>query len=394
MDSQKSGFLDNNDKNFEDQEFAVSAAQYLNSKCKSVLDTGHYPKARPLLEECYMIRKRFLYGDPITADTLYMLAEIHRKSGDLTLALMTLKETLELQVMLYGMLCEQSALCVHSTAEIKLVLGFFTEAMTLFEENLARRVEVVGNVGAALTGVARAYLALGKISKAVESAEQGYKLRMKQHRGLKNIEVVDSLFCKSRIELLRGDFETAKILADQGTANLRFSTRESTPAVGLAIMQVGETLYPIGRYSEALEKFDQAQSMILEFLGECNYMLPTIQLHRAKSLIMLGKHQDALQAIDESGRIITALRKRNDVGVLIPADLAHVSGHYYKYMGNYAKASLNYHDALGKYNDIFKDGLPTKYKFHPTIAIVLLDLGDTERMRGTYNYSFSYEKMN
>jgi tetratricopeptide (TPR) repeat protein len=347
-----------------------------------VLDDGHYAQAVPLLEECYMIRKKFLYGEPITADTLYMLAEIHRKSGDLTLALETLKNTLELQVLLYGMLCEQSALCIHSTAEIKLIMGSFSEAFTLFNDNLARRIETVGNVGAALAGVSRVKLAQGKVKEALDFAEQSYKLRIKQHKGLKNVEVVDSLFCKSRVELVRGDNDTAKILAEQGLANLRFCTRDSSPAVALALMQVGETLHPAGRYTEALEKFDQAMAMVVSFLGECNHMVPTIQIHRAKTLLTIGNFKDALLAIEDASRIISALGKRKDAGNLLPADLAHVYGHYYKYIGNFSKASESYKDALTKYNTILQDTLPTEHKSHPTVAVILLDLADIERARG------------
>jgi tetratricopeptide (TPR) repeat protein len=180
---------------------ALTAAQYLVSKGTAIMNSGYFSKARPHIEECYLIRKKFLYGDPLTADTLYILADLYKQSGELKLAESTLKSALESQVLIFGMLCEQSALCVHSQAEIKRAMGNFFEAETLFTENFARRVEVLGNVGSALLGNALINLSIGKFTEATDMAEKSYTMRMKKHKGMKHVEVLESILCKAKIQV-------------------------------------------------------------------------------------------------------------------------------------------------------------------------------------------------
>lgn len=93
-------------RTYEDKSLAITSSQYMFSKGCAIMKSGFFSQvwacgvcctcatagsspsniphrfltqARAIIEECYVIRKIHLYGDPLTADTLFVLAEIHRE---------------------------------------------------------------------------------------------------------------------------------------------------------------------------------------------------------------------------------------------------------------------------------------------------------------------------
>jgi tetratricopeptide (TPR) repeat protein len=122
--------------------------------------------------------------------------------------------------------------------------------------------------------------------------------------------------------------------------------------------------------------------MTIEYLGECHMQVPKIYMNQAKIYIMLGNTAQALDCLKTASRITSALEKRSDCGLLLPAELLGVYGLYYKFIGEYQMAVRCFEEAIAKYNNIYADHLSTTYKSHPVIASTLLDLADTQRLFG------------
>ena len=381
------GGLDISGQSYEDKGLAVMAAQYLFSKAEHETLVGNYRTARPLLEECYIVRKEHMYGDPLTANTCYALAEIHRKSGDLSQAQNYMHEALEAQKLLFGMFAEQTAACIHAQADVHRTLGNLGEAEDMYKENMDRRREVAGDVASALHGLGALNLAKGKYKEAQESADLSYNLRMKQHKGLKHVDVLTSLILKARICNGRGDYEGGKTLAEQALANLRALTSESSPLVAEALQIIADSLFGLGEFSKAVERYESAGKMAMKYLGENHHIVPGMLIGRAKAMLMLGQFVEAYPLLEHAAAIRDALEMTKNCGRIVPAEVTAGFAGYYKSIGEYGTAIDKYKDAVKLYNIVFEScGAPTlQYQTHPIVAALLLEYGDTCRLNGMYD---------
>lgn len=181
---------------------------------------------------------------------------------------------------------------------------------------------------------------------------------------------------------------------------------------------IGECLLSLGRYEDASTRLQQSLDMSRLYLGDIHHNVARIQLNRARCDLAQGAHiaaqvtllpasveelssnlapppmhtrcrlqTNAKSLVQSAAQVVAELSARDDCGVALPAELASVSAAYSKFIGNYTAAALQYKRAIDMYNEIFASTGPSSltYKTHPIIAMLLLDYGDVQRLRGHYD---------
>ena len=366
---------------FEEVTLALSAAQYLYSKAEFEIIRGNYRDASKLLKECYCIRKTHNHGSASTADTCQVLSDNYVRTGELQEAIKYNQETLESQKLLYGDLAEQTCASLHTYATIKCALGELKISEELFTSNKATRIEVNGNVGAALHGLSEIQLKLGKYKDASDNAEKAYSYRMRAHKGLKHVSVLETLILKAKICNAKGDYDSANTLGEQALANVRYLTQlESNPMVAQALHVIGESQYGLGMFIKALKSFDKAANIAIEFLGENHYVISMYLLSKIRTQLQLGNHNDVRKVLDhhtvEGGKI----------SLFTEAEVAISRALYHKAVGTYNEANVYFLEAIESYDRIYESMGPitSQFKYHPVVAEVLLEYGDNCRRLGHY----------
>ena len=378
---------------FQEMSLALSAAQYLYSKAESEINRGNFLDASILLKECYSIRKIHMYGSALTADTCQALSENLVRTGELPEAIKYNQETQEYQKLLYGDLAEQTCASVHTDATIKCAMGELTESEALFTSNKATRIEVNGDVGAALHGLGEIQLKLGKYTDASDNAEKGYNYRMRVHKGLKHLSVLESLILKAKICNAKGDYDGGSTLGEQALANIRFITEsESNPMVAQALFTIGESQYGLGTFVKALETFEKAATMAIKYLGENHYTITMYLLCNMKTQIQLGKFSDLRKTLESLTEIKSRSAARDDFLPSMRAEIAYGCALYHKAVGSFNEANVFFSEALEHYNVMYKGTGPVtlQFKIHPVIAEVLLEQGDNFRRLGHYENAQHY----
>ncbi len=372
---------------FQQMSLALSASQYMYSKAEFEISKGNYRNASTLLKECYSIRKTHEYGSSSTADTCQVLSDNYLRTGELQEAMIYNREAQESQKLLYGDLAEQTCASLHTYAAIKSALGELRISEELFISNKATRLEVNGDVGAALHGLSEIQLKLGRYKDAYDNAEKGYNFRTRVHKGLKHVSVLETLILKAKICNAKGDYDGGNTLGEQAIANIRFLTEsDSNPMVAQALHVIGESQYGLGMFIKALDRFDRAASMAIEYLGENHYLISMYLSSKIKTQLQLGNYNGARKTLGHFSPMKSHNVNNGNISLFTEAEIAISHALYHKALGAYNKANFYFQKAIESYNKIYESMGPQtlQFKSHPVVAEVLLEYGDNCRRLGHY----------
>ena len=176
----------------------------------------------------------------------------------------------------------------------------YEEALGLCENNLANLEKIYGpdhfNVAPALTDCAMILSKLGRFPEAEATMQRSLDINLANF-GADHYKIALNLGAFANIKRDQEKWAEALALTEQSLDVKRKTFADDHPGMAVSYQRIGLLLRELERYEESLENLDKALALQIATTGEENNRVAHTLTYKAKTLLAMGRLQEAEQTI-------------------------------------------------------------------------------------------------
>ena len=355
---------------------ALQQGRQLHAEGVRLTRAAKHAEALPLMERALEIREKTVGPeDPLVAEALNSLANIHRGKGDHVKAEPLYQRALAIRETALGAEHPDVATSLNSLGAHYFSRGDYAKAEPLHQRALAIREKVLGaehpDVAASLNNLANVYLVTGDYAKAEPLYQRALAIR--ETLGAEHPDLAASLTNLANLNWTKGDYARAEPLYRRALAINEKAVGPDHPSVATSLNNLGNLYRSQGDYVRAEPLFQRALAIRETVLGEHPDVAES--LHTLGSLYRDKGDYAKAEALFQRA---LAIREKT-LGQQHPAVATSLFNLavLYRVTGDYAKAEPLFHRALAIDEKALGPG-------HPLIAAFLNGLANLYSAIGDY----------